>query len=60
MILAAALSVSLPLIGHDKVVVTLKVIARNETSVGWITFPLKGELKLIMNPLQLPDGQPPW
>jgi hypothetical protein len=34
---AAALSVSLPLIGHESVESAESVMLRYETSVGWIT-----------------------
>jgi hypothetical protein len=54
---AAALSVSLPLIGHESVESAESVMLRYETSVGWITVPVKGLLKLIMNPSQSPDDQ---
>jgi len=37
MIRAAALSVALPLMGHDSVESASSVMARKETSVGWMT-----------------------
>ena len=50
MILAAALSVALPLIGQERVWSATRTMLRYETSVGWMTVPLKGLLKLIRSP----------
>jgi hypothetical protein len=55
MILAAALSVALPLIGHDKVVSAVNAIDLYDTSVGCITLPVKGLIKLMSPPLLLDD-----